>query len=131
MAAALILLPTIPYSASLISATSLRHTLCSLSAVFSHIRVAEGVSGPKLTSLASFLFTSLSLQPCQSSQSFALDAVDSLVRCGILVMEEVRCMNFFPLKMLHILMCDCLRLLPPHKTTPYPQGQRISSANIK
>ncbi|KAK0144220.1 Glycerol-3-phosphate acyltransferase 2, mitochondrial [Merluccius polli] len=27
--------------------------------------------------------------PCQSSYSFALDAVDSLVRCGILVMEEV------------------------------------------
>ncbi|XP_071339341.1 glycerol-3-phosphate acyltransferase 2, mitochondrial isoform X2 [Trachinotus anak] len=27
--------------------------------------------------------------PCQSSQSFALDAVDSLVRCGILIMEEV------------------------------------------
>ena len=30
------------------------------------------------------------LQPCQSSHSFALDAVDSLVRCGLLVMEEVR-----------------------------------------
>uniref|UniRef100_H3BXE6 Glycerol-3-phosphate acyltransferase 2, mitochondrial n=1 Tax=Tetraodon nigroviridis TaxID=99883 RepID=H3BXE6_TETNG len=29
------------------------------------------------------------LPPCQSSQSFALDAVDSLVRCGILVMEEI------------------------------------------
>ncbi|KAM6964829.1 glycerol-3-phosphate acyltransferase 2, mitochondrial [Aplochiton taeniatus] len=29
------------------------------------------------------------LPPCQSSHSFALDAVDSLVRCGILVMEEV------------------------------------------
>ncbi|XP_013857994.1 glycerol-3-phosphate acyltransferase 2, mitochondrial, partial [Austrofundulus limnaeus] len=29
------------------------------------------------------------MPPCQSSQSFALDAVDSLVRCGILVMEEV------------------------------------------
>nr|XP_046243855.1 glycerol-3-phosphate acyltransferase 2, mitochondrial isoform X2 [Scatophagus argus] len=27
--------------------------------------------------------------PCQSSQSFALDSVDSLVRCGILIMEEV------------------------------------------
>uniref|UniRef100_A0A3B4TE99 Glycerol-3-phosphate acyltransferase 2, mitochondrial n=1 Tax=Seriola dumerili TaxID=41447 RepID=A0A3B4TE99_SERDU len=27
--------------------------------------------------------------PCQSSQSFALDAVDSLVRCGILIMEEI------------------------------------------
>uniref|UniRef100_A0A8C6TCG6 Glycerol-3-phosphate acyltransferase 2, mitochondrial n=1 Tax=Neogobius melanostomus TaxID=47308 RepID=A0A8C6TCG6_9GOBI len=27
--------------------------------------------------------------PCQSSHSFALDAVDSLVRCGILIMEEV------------------------------------------
>ncbi|KAG7236777.1 hypothetical protein INR49_000240, partial [Caranx melampygus] len=29
------------------------------------------------------------IPPCQSSQSFALDAVDSLVRCGILVMEEI------------------------------------------
>ncbi|XP_030593799.1 glycerol-3-phosphate acyltransferase 2, mitochondrial [Archocentrus centrarchus] len=29
------------------------------------------------------------MQPCQSSQSFALDAVDSLVRCGILIQEEV------------------------------------------
>ncbi|XP_070821079.1 glycerol-3-phosphate acyltransferase 2, mitochondrial [Chaetodon trifascialis] len=28
------------------------------------------------------------MPPCQSSQSFALDAVDSLVRCGILIMEE-------------------------------------------
>ncbi|KAG9354854.1 hypothetical protein JZ751_001567 [Albula glossodonta] len=27
--------------------------------------------------------------PCQSSHSFALDSVDSLVRCGILVMEEL------------------------------------------
>ncbi|KAF3695601.1 Glycerol-3-phosphate acyltransferase 1, mitochondrial [Channa argus] len=27
--------------------------------------------------------------PCQSSQSFALDAIDSLVRCGILIMEEI------------------------------------------
>uniref|UniRef100_A0A3Q1I1S4 Glycerol-3-phosphate acyltransferase 2, mitochondrial n=1 Tax=Acanthochromis polyacanthus TaxID=80966 RepID=A0A3Q1I1S4_9TELE len=27
--------------------------------------------------------------PCQSSQNFALDAVDSLVRCGILIMEEI------------------------------------------
>ncbi|KAM9858597.1 glycerol-3-phosphate acyltransferase 2, mitochondrial [Aulostomus maculatus] len=29
------------------------------------------------------------IPPCQSSLSFALDAVDSLVRCGILIMEEV------------------------------------------
>ncbi|XP_041955917.1 glycerol-3-phosphate acyltransferase 2, mitochondrial isoform X2 [Alosa sapidissima] len=29
------------------------------------------------------------IPPCQSAQSFALDAVDSLVRCGILIMEEV------------------------------------------
>lgn len=29
------------------------------------------------------------IPPCQSSHSFALDAVDSLVRCGILIMEEV------------------------------------------
>ncbi|CAL1614966.1 unnamed protein product [Knipowitschia caucasica] len=29
------------------------------------------------------------MPPCQSSHSFALDAVDSLVRCGILIMEEV------------------------------------------
>ncbi|XP_072288987.1 glycerol-3-phosphate acyltransferase 2, mitochondrial isoform X2 [Eucyclogobius newberryi] len=29
------------------------------------------------------------MPPCQSSLSFALDAVDSLVRCGILIMEEV------------------------------------------
>ncbi|KAL0979240.1 hypothetical protein UPYG_G00182650 [Umbra pygmaea] len=28
------------------------------------------------------------IPPCQSSHGFALDAVDSLVRCGILVMEE-------------------------------------------
>ncbi|KAM7415945.1 hypothetical protein PAMA_018150 [Pampus argenteus] len=28
------------------------------------------------------------MPPCQSSQSFALDAVDSLVHCGILIMEE-------------------------------------------
>ncbi|KAK2837829.1 hypothetical protein Q5P01_015041 [Channa striata] len=27
--------------------------------------------------------------PCQSSQSFALDAIDSLVRCGILIIEEI------------------------------------------
>ncbi|KAM3611617.1 uncharacterized protein V6R79_021397 [Siganus canaliculatus] len=30
-----------------------------------------------------------SMPPCQSTQSFALDAVDSLVRCGILIMEEI------------------------------------------
>ncbi|CAL8330507.1 unnamed protein product [Arctogadus glacialis] len=29
------------------------------------------------------------IPPCQSSQSFALEAVDSLVRCGLLVMEEI------------------------------------------
>ncbi|XP_061881603.1 glycerol-3-phosphate acyltransferase 2, mitochondrial isoform X1 [Entelurus aequoreus] len=29
------------------------------------------------------------IPPCQSSQSFALDAIDSLVRCSILIMEEV------------------------------------------
>uniref|UniRef100_A0A3Q3K5B8 GPAT/DHAPAT C-terminal domain-containing protein n=1 Tax=Monopterus albus TaxID=43700 RepID=A0A3Q3K5B8_MONAL len=29
------------------------------------------------------------MPPCQSSHSFALDAIDSLVRCGILVMEEI------------------------------------------
>ncbi|KAL7391762.1 hypothetical protein ABVT39_014327 [Epinephelus coioides] len=29
------------------------------------------------------------MPPCQSSQNFALDAVDSLVRCGILIMEEI------------------------------------------
>ncbi|XP_030621928.1 glycerol-3-phosphate acyltransferase 2, mitochondrial [Chanos chanos] len=29
------------------------------------------------------------IPPCQSALSFALDAVDSLVRCGILVMEEI------------------------------------------
>ncbi|XP_045891128.1 glycerol-3-phosphate acyltransferase 2, mitochondrial isoform X5 [Micropterus dolomieu] len=29
------------------------------------------------------------MPPCQPSQSFALDAVDSLVRCGILIMEEI------------------------------------------
>ncbi|KAM7019023.1 glycerol-3-phosphate acyltransferase 2, mitochondrial [Tautogolabrus adspersus] len=29
------------------------------------------------------------MPPCQSSQSFALDAIDSLVRCGILIMEEI------------------------------------------
>uniref|UniRef100_UPI0037E72BF9 glycerol-3-phosphate acyltransferase 2, mitochondrial n=1 Tax=Semicossyphus pulcher TaxID=241346 RepID=UPI0037E72BF9 len=29
------------------------------------------------------------MPPCQSSQSFALDAVDSLVHCGILIMEEI------------------------------------------
>ncbi|XP_028270585.1 glycerol-3-phosphate acyltransferase 2, mitochondrial [Parambassis ranga] len=29
------------------------------------------------------------MPPCQSSQSFALDAVHSLVRCGILIMEEI------------------------------------------
>ncbi|XP_054466346.1 glycerol-3-phosphate acyltransferase 2, mitochondrial [Anoplopoma fimbria] len=29
------------------------------------------------------------MPPCQSAQSFALDAVDSLVRCGILIMEEI------------------------------------------
>ncbi|KAK6306221.1 hypothetical protein J4Q44_G00231460 [Coregonus suidteri] len=29
------------------------------------------------------------MPPCQSSHGFALDAVDTLVRCGILVMEEV------------------------------------------
>ncbi|XP_070761074.1 glycerol-3-phosphate acyltransferase 2, mitochondrial [Enoplosus armatus] len=29
------------------------------------------------------------MPPCQSPQSFALDAVDSLVRCGILIMEEI------------------------------------------
>ncbi|XP_023120235.2 glycerol-3-phosphate acyltransferase 2, mitochondrial [Amphiprion ocellaris] len=29
------------------------------------------------------------MPPCQSSQNFALDAVDSLVRCGILIIEEI------------------------------------------
>jgi len=29
-------------------------------------------------------------QPCQNAHSFALDVVDSLVHCGVLVMEEVR-----------------------------------------
>ncbi|AWP07382.1 putative glycerol-3-phosphate acyltransferase 2 mitochondrial-like isoform 2 [Scophthalmus maximus] len=29
------------------------------------------------------------MPPCQSSQSFALDAIDSLVRCGILIMEDI------------------------------------------
>ncbi|KAG7489783.1 glycerol-3-phosphate acyltransferase 2, mitochondrial-like isoform X1 [Solea senegalensis] len=29
------------------------------------------------------------MPPCQSSQSFSLDAIDSLVRCGILIMEEI------------------------------------------
>uniref|UniRef100_A0A8C7Y3J6 Glycerol-3-phosphate acyltransferase 2, mitochondrial n=1 Tax=Oryzias sinensis TaxID=183150 RepID=A0A8C7Y3J6_9TELE len=29
-----------------------------------------------------------SMPPCQSSQSFALDAIDSLVRCGVLITEE-------------------------------------------
>ncbi|KAM8761561.1 glycerol-3-phosphate acyltransferase 2, mitochondrial isoform 3-T5 [Acanthopagrus schlegelii] len=29
------------------------------------------------------------MTPCQSSQSFALDAIDCLVRCGILIMEEI------------------------------------------
>ncbi|XP_041793794.1 glycerol-3-phosphate acyltransferase 2, mitochondrial [Chelmon rostratus] len=29
------------------------------------------------------------MPPCQSSHSFALDAVDSLVHCGILIMEEI------------------------------------------
>uniref|UniRef100_I3KAL4 Glycerol-3-phosphate acyltransferase 2, mitochondrial n=1 Tax=Oreochromis niloticus TaxID=8128 RepID=I3KAL4_ORENI len=29
------------------------------------------------------------MPPCQSSQSFALDAIDSLVRCGILIQEEI------------------------------------------
>uniref|UniRef100_A0A4W5M380 Glycerol-3-phosphate acyltransferase 2, mitochondrial n=1 Tax=Hucho hucho TaxID=62062 RepID=A0A4W5M380_9TELE len=36
-----------------------------------------------------FLHGGLSSLPCQSSHGFALDAVDTLVRCGILVMEEV------------------------------------------
>ncbi|XP_077417288.1 glycerol-3-phosphate acyltransferase 2, mitochondrial isoform X2 [Vanacampus margaritifer] len=31
--------------------------------------------------------------PCQSPQSFALDAIDSLVRCGILITEEVQTDN--------------------------------------
>uniref|UniRef100_W5UG39 Glycerol-3-phosphate acyltransferase 2, mitochondrial n=1 Tax=Ictalurus punctatus TaxID=7998 RepID=W5UG39_ICTPU len=30
------------------------------------------------------------IPPCQTANSFALDAVDSMVRCGILVMEEVQ-----------------------------------------
>uniref|UniRef100_A0A3P8TQT6 Glycerol-3-phosphate acyltransferase 2, mitochondrial n=1 Tax=Amphiprion percula TaxID=161767 RepID=A0A3P8TQT6_AMPPE len=29
------------------------------------------------------------MPPCQSSQNFAVDAVDSLVRCGILIIEEI------------------------------------------
>ncbi|XP_047447489.1 glycerol-3-phosphate acyltransferase 2, mitochondrial [Mugil cephalus] len=29
------------------------------------------------------------MPPCQSSHSFALDAIDSLVRCGVLIMEEI------------------------------------------
>lgn len=49
---------------------------------------------------------SCSLQPCQSAQSFALDAVDSLVRCGILIMEEVRTTKefwkLFPLSLNHL-----------------------------
>uniref|UniRef100_W5NF48 Glycerol-3-phosphate acyltransferase 2, mitochondrial n=1 Tax=Lepisosteus oculatus TaxID=7918 RepID=W5NF48_LEPOC len=34
------------------------------------------------------LLPDIILPPCQSAQSFAMDAVDSLVHCGILVMEE-------------------------------------------
>ncbi|XP_077078828.1 glycerol-3-phosphate acyltransferase 2, mitochondrial isoform X1 [Siphateles boraxobius] len=30
------------------------------------------------------------IPPCQNAHSFALDAVDSMVRCGVLVMEEVQ-----------------------------------------
>lgn len=44
------------------------------------------------------LSLSLSLQLCQSLQTFALDTVDSMVRCGILIIKEeegVRWIYFF------------------------------------
>lgn len=61
--------------------------------------------------ISSSLSSSVSLQPCQSSQSFALDAIDSLVRCGILVMEEVRRIFICFSKLLHNLMLCSFKLL--------------------
>ncbi|XP_055017730.1 glycerol-3-phosphate acyltransferase 2, mitochondrial isoform X2 [Boleophthalmus pectinirostris] len=76
------------------------------SGVSSHVR-SHGVDGAKVKGdlefdvvLCETELTNRALQlchllppgfmpPCQSSHSFALDAVDSLVRCGILIMEEV------------------------------------------
>lgn len=57
IASALILLPAISYSAPLISATSLLHTLCSLSAVFLDMWWTEAVCASNLASPLSFLFS--------------------------------------------------------------------------
>lgn len=54
---ALILLLAISYSAPLISATSLLHTLCSLSAVFLDMWGTEAVCASNLASPLSFLFS--------------------------------------------------------------------------
>uniref|UniRef100_A0A3B3ZHD9 Uncharacterized protein n=1 Tax=Periophthalmus magnuspinnatus TaxID=409849 RepID=A0A3B3ZHD9_9GOBI len=73
---------------------------CAVSAMLSEVAVS-GVSDMEFdVVLCQTELTNRALQlchllppgfmpPCQSSHSFALDAVDSLVRCGILIMEQV------------------------------------------
>ncbi|XP_068581670.1 glycerol-3-phosphate acyltransferase 2, mitochondrial [Cebidichthys violaceus] len=80
---------------------------CAVSAMLCEVVGSGGVDGEQVNSdmefdvvLCQSELTERALQlchllppgfmpPCQSSQSFALDAVDSLVRCGILIMEEI------------------------------------------
>ncbi|XP_032371862.1 glycerol-3-phosphate acyltransferase 2, mitochondrial isoform X2 [Etheostoma spectabile] len=91
-----------------VGACAVSAMLCELvgSGVSSRVR-SDGVDGEQVNSdmefdvvLCQSELTERALQlchllppgfmpPCQSSQSFALDAVDSLVRCGILIMEEI------------------------------------------
>ncbi|XP_061672825.1 glycerol-3-phosphate acyltransferase 2, mitochondrial isoform X2 [Syngnathoides biaculeatus] len=66
---------------------------CAVSAMLFEIAATGVTSKSELTEKALQLCHLLPpgfRPPCQSSQSFAVDAIDSLVRCGILIMEEVQ-----------------------------------------
>lgn len=76
------------------------HALCQLS--FHISDMLELLAAVNSHHWPLLFYLPLSPQPCQSSQSFAMDAVDSLVRCGILVIEAVR--YLLSLEMLHNLM---------------------------
>lgn len=101
----------IPAGSLLFCSLDLPHIMTTrlMAAVSSLLRYVMGwqclCCSPCLTK--NYLHLCLSLQPCQSSQSFALDAVDSLVRCGILVMEEVRkCSGRFSETLHHLIFCS-------------------------
>lgn len=86
------------FSCSDLCYISTKYLMLSVSCLLLHLLDIwwdEAVGGFNLMKHTLLLLSlNLSLKPCQSSQSFALDAIDSLVRCGILIMEEVR-LNFF------------------------------------